>query len=299
MNYTTESLRANHRNGRWLVLAAAVLWGTTGTAQALAPGSAAPATVGATRLAIGGLALLALAAARGALRTGRPWPRLATLLAAGCMAGYQPLFFAAVASTGVAAGTIVAIGSAPVFAGALGFLLRAERPGRRWAAATALAIIGCGLLASASSEMSVNAFGVLLALGAGACYAAYAVVSKGLLELHPPDTVMAVIFCLGAILLSPVLLQGDLGWLTQARGLAAALHLGLAATALAYTLFARGLRAVPAATAVSLSLAEPLTAGVLGVLVLGESLPPGEWLGGGLLLAGLAILAAGGTEGNA
>jgi DME family drug/metabolite transporter len=283
-------LHTNDAAGRWLVLAAAVLWGTTGTAQALAPESAAPATVGAARLAIGGLALLALAAARGALRTGKPWPRLSTLLAAGCMAGYQPLFFAAVASTGVAVGTIVTIGSAPVFAGALGFFVRGERPGRRWAAATALAVIGCGSLASASGEMSIEALGVLLALGAGACYAAYAVVSKGLLEDHPPDAVMAVVFCLGALLLSPILFQGDLGWLTQARGLAAALHLGLVATALAYTLFARGLQAVPAATAVSLSLAESLTAGILGVLVLGESLPPGGWIGAGLVLGGLILL---------
>jgi DME family drug/metabolite transporter len=294
MNYTSES-----KYGHWLVLAAAVLWGTTGTAQALAPHSAAPATVGAARLAIGGLALLALAAARGALRSGRPWPRLATLLAAVCMAGYQPLFFAAVASTGVAVGTIVTIGSAPVFAGALGFALRDERPGRRWAAATALAVGGCGLLTIASGEMSVDALGVLLALGAGVCYAAYAVVSKGLLEQHPPDAVMAVVFCLGALLLSPILLQGDLGWLAQARGLAAALHLGLVATALAYTLFARGLRAIPAATAVSLSLAEPLTAGILGVLLLGESLPPGGWFGIMLLLGGLVILATGGTRESA
>jgi len=296
MNYTTESPRINLLNGRWLVLAAAVLWGTTGTAQALAPESAAPATVGAVRLIIGGLALLALAAARGAFRTGKPWPRLATLLAAGCMAGYQPFFFAAVASTGVAVGTIVTIGSSPVFAGALGFLLRGERPGRRWAAATALAIIGCGLLASATGEMSVDALGVLLALGAGTCYAAYAVVSKGLLDEQPPDAVMAVVFCLGALLLSPILLQGNLSWLATARGLAAALHLGLVATALAYTLFARGLRAIPTATAVSLSLAEPLTAGILGVLVLGESLSPGALLGAGLLLAGLALLAVGGNQ---
>lgn len=44
------------------VLAAAVLWGTTGTAQALAPTGASPLAVAAMRLAIGGAALFALAA---------------------------------------------------------------------------------------------------------------------------------------------------------------------------------------------------------------------------------------------
>ena len=116
----------NDRRGVWLVLAAAVLWGTTGTAQALAPTGASPLTVGAVRLAIGGLALLALALWRGAFRGGRPWPLAATALAAACIAGYQVTFFAGVASTGVAAGTLVAIGSAPVLAGTFAFLLAAS-----------------------------------------------------------------------------------------------------------------------------------------------------------------------------
>ncbi|MEZ4645709.1 MAG: hypothetical protein R3E31_23765 [Chloroflexota bacterium] len=40
-------------NGRFLVLFAAMLWGTTGTAQALAPPTASPAAIGAVRLALG------------------------------------------------------------------------------------------------------------------------------------------------------------------------------------------------------------------------------------------------------
>jgi DME family drug/metabolite transporter len=142
--------------------------------------------------------------------------------------------------------------------------------------------------------------GVLLALAAGLAYAGYAVASKGLLEDHPPDAVTAVVFCLAALLLAPILLWADLRWLVQPRGLAAALHLGLVATAVAYTLFARGLRVLPVATAVSLSLAEPLTAALLGIIVLGERLTMVAVLGAGLMLAGLVTLATGteGTEGE-
>jgi DME family drug/metabolite transporter len=50
------------------------------------------------------------------------------------------------------------------------------------------------------------------------------------------------------------------------------LHLGLVATATAYVLFARGLKVVTVATAVTLSLVEPMTAGVLGIVVLGEQI---------------------------
>jgi drug/metabolite transporter (DMT)-like permease len=44
-----------------LVLLAAVLFGTTGTAQALGPDGTSPLTVGASRIAIGGAALVAIA----------------------------------------------------------------------------------------------------------------------------------------------------------------------------------------------------------------------------------------------
>jgi DME family drug/metabolite transporter len=281
------------KGGQWFVLAAAVLWGTTGTAQAFAPEGAQPAAVGAMRLAVGGTALLALALGRGLLRGGLRWPVLATGFAAGSMAAYQLCFFAAVSRTGVAVGTIVAIGSAPILAGMLGFLLRGERLERRWGVATALAVLGCALLIVPSGSLSIDARGILLALAAGGAYATYAVAGKRLLEDRPPEAVMAVVFCLGALFLSPLLLAADLHWVTQARGLAVALHLGLIATAAAYTLFGRGLMAVPVATAVTLSLAEPLTAGTLGVVLLGERLTAVSLLGIGLLFGGLAWLALG------
>ena len=99
-----------------------------GTALAFAPPGVQPAAVGAVRIALGGLALLVLAALRGELRSGVGWPPLATTTAAVGIAAYQPFFFAGVARTGVALGTIVAIGSTPVWAGAIGFLFQGEKP---------------------------------------------------------------------------------------------------------------------------------------------------------------------------
>ena len=278
------------------MLAAAVLWGTTGTAQALAPEGAQPAAIGALRLAIGGSVLLGLAGIRGALPGGLRWPVLDTALAGGSMAAYQICFFTSVARTGVAVATIVAIGTAPILAGVLGLLVRGEHPGIRWGLATVLAVVGCSLLVAAGGGLSVDLLGIVLALGAGAAYATYAVASKGLLEERPPDAVMAVVFCLGAVLLAPLLFVADLSWLAQPRGLAVALHLGLVATAAAYILFARGLMAIPVAAAVTLSLAEPLTAGTLGVVLLGEQLTTSAVLGIGLIFGGLVLLSLGGRR---
>jgi DME family drug/metabolite transporter len=114
------------------VLFAACLWGTIGTAQTLAPQGAEPIIIGTLRIALGGLTLLIFAASRGVLRDGKRWSILPTLLAALSMAAYQIFFFAGVARTGVAIGTIVGIGSTPILAGPISYIVRGERPTRRW-----------------------------------------------------------------------------------------------------------------------------------------------------------------------
>jgi DME family drug/metabolite transporter len=71
------------------------------------------------------------------------------------------------------------------------------------------------------------------------------------------------------------------------------LHLGLVTVSLAYNLFALGLSRVPVATAATLTLAEPLTAGLLGVFLLGEPLTPLAGLGILLIFTGLALVSVG------
>jgi DME family drug/metabolite transporter len=88
----------------------------------------------------------------------------------------------------------------------------------------------------------------------------------------------------------PFLFVADLGWLSQPEGVAIALHLGLVTVAFAYSIFSRGLIVVPAAIAVTLTLAEPLTAGVLGVVVLDERLSFLAAVGILLVLASLMLL---------
>ncbi|HXH05079.1 MAG TPA: DMT family transporter, partial [Vicinamibacterales bacterium] len=108
---------------------------------------------------------------------------------------------------------------------------------------------------------------------------------------RPPLAVAGAVFPLAAIGLAPLLLVSDLRWLTDPRGIAVALHLGVVATAVAYVLFSTGLQRIPGPTAVTLSLAEPLTAAALGAIVLGERPGAAALAGAGLVLAGLALLA--------
>ena len=289
---------------RVLVLLAAICFGTTGTAQALGAGHASPIAVGAARIALGALGLHLAAAATApdptrltptAPNPTRPpvLPRTPMMwLAAVGVAVYQVTFFLAVRTTGVAVGTVVALGSAPVITGVFGWAANQGRPGRRWVVATALAVTGLGILTlAARSATPVAPVGVLLALGAAASYAIYTVGAKDALTRgEGAERTMATLFSGGALLLAPALVLLDLSWLATPRGLAAAVWLGLVPTALAYVLFARGLRELSAAEVSTLTLAEPLTATALGVLVLGESLRGPALVGASLLLLGLVVL---------
>ena len=69
-----------------------------------------------------------------------------------------------------------------------------------------------------------------------------------------------------------------------------ALQLGVLATGLAYLLYGFGLQRLTSATTVTLVLAEPLTATLLAVLVLDETIVPVAWIGIVGLLAGLLIV---------
>ncbi len=277
-------------SGAWFVLGAALLWGTTGTAQAFAPAGFDPLVIGSLRLTVGGVVLLALAVSRHELGRLGDWNWRAVVFAALFTASYQLCFFAAVARTGVAVGTIVGIGSAPVIGGFLGWLFRGETLSRRWLLATTLAIIGCTLLSLSGGDVAIDLLGILLAVGAGAAYAAYTLMIKGLLEKHAPNAVMALVVCVGAVLLSPVAIGCDVDWLLQPRSIAVILHLGLATMALSYWLFARGLKTVQVSFAVTLSLAEPMTAATLGIVVLGEQLNVRAFSGICLIFAGLVVL---------
>lgn len=281
------------------LLFAAILFGTTGTAQALLADGRSPLAIGAGRIVVGGIALAVLAVVAGGWRPGGSnrsvsWPLGWVLLAGGGVALYQLAFFSALTMTGVAVGTVVAIGSGPIVAGLIEWRLEGRSPGGRWVVATALAMTGVvGLTLASGADATISAPGLALALLAGTGYAIYAIVARRLIAGgRPPVGVMGATFGTAAILLAPVLaLSGGETLVTDARPALLVLYLGLLPTAVAYVLFARGLRHVQAAEATTIVLAEPVTATLLGILILGERVQGLALAGAVLVLAGLLVLA--------
>lgn len=282
------------------VLVAAACFATTGTAQELADAEASATSVGAARIVVGGgiLGVVALLAARspGSVRPAHP-SRLPTWLvvavgAAGVVA-YQPFFFAGTAQNGVAVGTVVALGSAPVATGVLDALVRRQVPSPRWCVATVVALVGVVLVSglATSGGGAVDPAGVASSVAAGASYALYALAGKLLLDRGwTPSTSMGATFGVAAVASVPLLLATSTGWLTTPRGLALVLWLGLVTTTVAYLLFGWGLRRLEPTTVATLTLAEPLGATLLGLLVLDERLTPLASVGLVVLVLGLALL---------
>lgn len=290
------------------VLAAALLFGTTGTSQALGPAGTTPLSIGAVRMVVGGTGLAVIAfslAARHARRrpVGEATPRWGLrpvslmVLTGVCISVYQPLFFLGTTRNGVAVGTVVALGSAPILAGLLEWALTRRMPTPTWMGATALATVGVVLLGfggEAGAGGGTDPLGLLGSVGAGASFAVIANAQRRLLDDGwDPFTVVGAMGASSAIICAFALPFVDLSWLSSTPGTVMALWLGLATISLAYVLFTWGLSGLTAATAATLTLGEPLTAAVLGIVVLGERLSALAVVGLVVLAAGLALLAWG------
>src|SRR5690606_2945764 len=173
------------------------------------------------------------------------------------------------------------------------WLFLKRRPDRIWAIATAMAIVGSILLFANKGSADVNSLGVAMALGAGLAFALYAIASKRVLETMEAVPAVALIFSVAAVMLMPSVFFFDVSFILNPADAGIILYLGFATTSLAYILFSRGLKRIPSSSAVTLSLAEPLTAAVLGVLIVGETLSGLSWTGIVLLLGGILVLTLG------
>ncbi|MDR0488738.1 MAG: DMT family transporter [Propionibacteriaceae bacterium] len=280
-----------------LVLAGAVLYGTTGTSQAFAPDGASSMSIGSARLAFGGLIMGTLGCIswwrRRATLTQLSWREaLAITIGAGVVLIYQSTFFAATRVNGVMVGTVIALGSSPVFTGLIEWVVLKTRPSLRWMLATVLAVVGVAALSwSTGSRVQVDPWGVILALISGACYATLAVATKWLLNRgwRSTDVAMAVMG-VGSLPAFLILSMSDSSWLATPRGIAVTSWMAIATLCIAYMLTVAGMRGMTAASTTTVGLAEPATATLLGVVVLSEPLTLTRVLGLAAIIGGVVVL---------
>lgn len=283
--------------GLGFVVLAALTWGTIGIAVSLLYGLAETNSfsVGLLRLLIAAPALLLLSR----LMVGRSFWRVRRQhlgpmgLIGLAFAGYQLCYFAAIPRLGVAAAVMINICSAPIFTTLLAWIFLKERlswqVGMALVGASAGAVLLVGGVPQAKSAADL-AIGAALALGAGFSYSLVLLGGRVVAPHYHPLQPITVAFTLGALVLLPPALANGLVLSYPPVGWLLLLYLGLVPTALAYTLYLRGLRTVPAGVAAIVSLLEPLGSTLLAVLLLGERLNLAGVAGGALLVASIGLL---------
>ncbi len=271
------------------VVGAALLWGTTGTSQALAGGSLPSLWFGALRLAFAALFFATFAATTGGLAA-RAWRGLSPWAAFGaglCMAAYNLAFFAGVKLTGVGIGTAIALGSGPIWAGLLQAAFQRQPPTGAWWAGTLVAVAGGVLLSAGGGASSVSVAGVALCLASGLSYAVYTLLNQRMVGQAPASSITLAAFALAASVALPAA-AFQAGWPSPGlRDLVAAAYTGVVTAGVGYLLFSVALHHVRPATAVTLALAEPVVAFGLAVLVLGEPSSAAAMGGLALVVAGV------------
>jgi DME family drug/metabolite transporter len=218
------------------------------------------------------------------------------LLGAVAVAVYPLAFYSSMHLAGVAVGTVVSLGSAPLAAALVERAVDGRRLSRRWVAAATVGLAGVALLCGAQAAggaggTGAGAVGVALGLVAGATYALYSWVAARLMAGGVPSrAAMGAVFGAGGVLLLPVLAATGAPLLASWGNAAVGAYMALVPMFAGYVLFGWGLARVAASTATTLTLLEPAVAAVLAVLVVGERLPAAGWAGAALVVAGLAVL---------
>lgn len=278
-------------SGFGLLVVAGILWGGGGVTGAALGTSAdlGPVAVATYRLGLGGLllVLVLLAQRRPRPHGRRAWGRV--IVTGLLVAVFQATYFGGVALASVSVATLVTIGSAPmlvVLAQAVG---RRRMPPAHQVRPVLLGVVGLGLLVGGPAATGTGSaqvlLGILLALCAGATFATLSVVAALPHEGTTEQLVTGYGFLLGGLLLAVASAPfAPLTFAPTAQSLGLLALFAVVPTALAWTLYFRGLHHAGPAVATLVALLEPLTATVLAVLLLGEAVTLPLALGGSLLL---------------
>ena len=273
-----------------------MLWGTTGTAQSFSQLTLSSYWIGAIRLLVSGVFLLLWACVSdiGAFTPHKlrslPWQL--TIIAALSMCAYNLAFFTGVRLSGVGIGTAITIGSGPVWAGILQAIWMKQLPDRFWWLAVGTAVSGLliATLGNQTDATSIPLAGIVLCLLGGLSYAVYALTTKKLVASATPSVITALVFSGAALVAIPAAYALTGPVIISPPDIIVLLWLGIVATGVAYLLFSVGLQHVNGATAVALALAEPITAVVLAMFIVGETYTPLSLSGMVVVFIGLFLI---------
>lgn len=211
------------------------------------------------------------------------------------------MIFGVSMTTAVSAGVIMS--AIPAVVALMSRVFLKEVISSRVWGAVACGALGIGLLSFAKGDVALDENGVVLASGASGmawlgnllifgavlCEGAYAVIGKKLTAVMSPKRISAVINLWGFVLTMPFGIYAALNF--DFSGVPASMWLlllfyALAASVWTVWLWMTGLKSIPASRAGVFTVMLPVSAAVVGILALGETL-------GGIQIAAFALALAG------
>jgi len=300
----TPLVAARRRSGAGLLylIVSGMLLGTGGiTGRLLSHVTGlSPVAVASYRLAVGGgLIMVFLALTGRRLPRGRTaWARIAVVGALAAI--YQACYFASVSVTSVSLATLITIGAFPVLVSVMEAATGRRRIDRRMLGTAGLALAGLGLLVGlpsggfgAGAVLAGTGLAVIAAGGFATVSIVVATPVDGLDEL----STTGLGFTVGGLILIPVAgVSVGLSFRPGAVALGLLIALGTVPTAVAYTLYFRGLRSISTSTAAVITLLEPLTSAILAALLLRDRLSAAGIVGAVLLTAAVILTAKASRE---
>ncbi|WP_436897096.1 DMT family transporter [Acinetobacter gyllenbergii] len=297
---SNTSLKLSSHSGFIAVLVASILWGTTGTAASYAP-NLSPLAIGAIAMGGGGLlqALLAHKNIRSHLPQIRAYYPL-LLIGMVSVAIYPLAFYSSMRMAGITIGTVVSIGSAPLFTALLEKFFDKKALSGKWFISFIFGVAGVLLLSLGESHSQASAqtiaadqksIGIILGLIAALTYSLYSWAAKKMIDRGVDSKAsMGLIFGFGALILLPTLFFTGSNLFDEPVNLYVVGYMMLIPMFLGYLLFGYALKTISASTATTLTLFEPLVAALFAVLLVGEQLAPIGWVGMALIFVCLAVL---------
>jgi probable blue pigment (indigoidine) exporter len=265
---------------------APMTWGTTYLIASQLLPEGRPLLAATVRALPAGLLLLAVTRR---LPTGAWWWKSAILGTLNIGAFFALLFVAAYRLPGGVAATVGAI--QPLIVTVLASRLVGEAVSRRNVIAGIAGVGGVAMLVL-QSNARLDPLGVLAAAGAALLMASGNVLAKRWGQPERPLVMTSWQLVAGGIVLLPIMLlaEGLPSEPLSGRNVAGFAVLTLVGTALAYTLWFRGIGRLPVGRVAFLGLLSPVVAVTSGWLVLGQSLSPGQALGAVIVLGSVAAV---------
>jgi len=199
------------------------------------------------------------------------------------LAVHWVLFFAAIQRAPIGLVTLLVYLS-PVLVAAASPIVLSEPVSRRVVLALGLALVGSVLLLGPGTD-GVEVVGVVDAVLAAVLLAALVLNAKVLSPVYGGLRLSLAQVAIASVVLAPVAVLGDGAW-PQGGDVGWVLLLGVVYTGLALVVYLGALGRIPAVHTSVLSYLEPLSAAVLGWVVLDEGLGVGTVVGGLLVIAG-------------